>query len=78
MKQYCRYCTYLVTGNGIWCSVKKKPMSESTAKSINYCADFEFNEIDSFGETDGYKPRMRTESDYQQLSFDMRKEDEGK
>ena len=57
MKQYCRYCTNLVTGNGIYCTEKKITMRESTAKSVNHCESFEFNEIDAFGETSGYKPR---------------------
>lgn len=57
MKQYCRYCGHLVTGNGIWCSAKQKEMSESTAKSRNSCSLFDFNPIDAFFETDGYKPR---------------------
>ena len=57
MKQYCRYCAYLVTGNGIYCSAKNKEMAENTAKTINHCKEFEFNEIDAFFETNGYKPR---------------------
>ncbi len=56
-KQYCRYCTHLVTGNGIYCAAKKKEMAESTAKSVNHCKIFEFNCIDAFFETDGYKPK---------------------
>lgn len=57
MKQYCRYCAYLVTGNGIYCTAKNKKMAESTAKSTNHCKEFEFNEMDAFFETDGYKPK---------------------
>ena len=48
MKQYCRYCTNLVTGNGIYCTEKNITMRESTAKSVNHCESFEFNEIDAF------------------------------
>lgn len=32
-------------------------MRDSTAKSVNHCKEFEFNEMDAFFETDGYKPR---------------------
>lgn len=32
-------------------------MADSTAKSVNHCKEFEFNSIDAFFETDGYKPR---------------------
>ena len=73
MKQYCRYCTYLVTGNGIYCTAKNKEMKEITAKSLNHCEQFEFNEIDAFGETDGYKPRekKKPENWNEQMRFDI-------
>ena len=57
MKQYCRYCANLVTGNGTYCTVKNKTMSDNTAKSVNHCNKFKSNEMDAFFETDGYKPR---------------------
>lgn len=62
MKQYCRYCANLVTGNGTYCMVKNKTMSDSTAKSVNHCNEFEFNKIDAFFETEGYKPRKRKQN----------------
>lgn len=58
MKQYCRYCVHLHTGNGIWCDEKQKELAESTAKSANNCKLFEFCEMDAFFETEGYKPRQ--------------------
>lgn len=57
MKQYCRYCAYLVTGNGTYCEKRQKELSDSYAKHINNCKDFEFCEIDAYCETSGYKPR---------------------
>lgn len=76
-KQYCRYCTHLVTGNGIYCSAKNKEMAESTAKSVNHCKDFEFNSIDAFFETDGYKPRKAKEIvSTEQMRFDERSDTE--
>lgn len=36
MRQYCRYCNNLVTGNGIYCCAKNKNIAESTAKSVNH------------------------------------------
>lgn len=58
MKQYCRYCVYLVTGNGIYCTKRKREYSEQYAKSTNNCGDFELNVIDAFGENErGYQPR---------------------
>lgn len=73
MKQYCRYCNNLVTGNGTYCTTKNKEMSDSTAKSVNHCKEFEFNEIDAFGETNGYKPKepKTTEnSSFEQIRID--------
>lgn len=70
MKQYCRYCSNLVTGNGTYCSVKNKTMADSTAKSLNHCKSFEFNEIDAFFETNGYKPRTQQNNEYEQLRLE--------
>lgn len=58
MKQYCRYCCYLVVGDANYCTKHENAMSEATAKSLNRCSDFAFNPIDAFFENeDGYKPR---------------------
>lgn len=63
MAQYCRYCNNLVTGNGIYCTVKDKIIAENTAKATNKCKMFEFNHIDAFYEnTDGYRPRKPLKS----------------
>lgn len=69
MKQYCRYCANLVTGNGTYCTLKNKIMSDSTAKSANHCKEFEFNEIDAFFETDGYNPRKEKAKNDNQISL---------
>lgn len=62
MKQYCRYCGYLVTGNGIWCRRQEREVSEAAAKSTNRCHDFAYNPIDAFGENKkGYIPRAPRE-----------------
>lgn len=58
MAQYCRYCTFLVTGNGICCTELNKEISEKRAKSVNKCNSFDLNTIDAFGENEkGYTPR---------------------
>ena len=58
MKQYCRYCVHLATGNGTWCEKRQKEMSDSAAKRLNHCNDFDFCEIDAFCENlAGYHPR---------------------
>ena len=57
MAQYCRYCIYLVTGNGTYCEKHDKVLRDSYCKSTNKCKDFKFCELDAYGETDGYKPK---------------------
>ena len=73
MKQYCRYCNNLVTGNGTYCTAKNKEIADSTAKAVNHCELFEFNEMDAFFETDGYKPRKAkvTENCTEIMRFDI-------
>ena len=63
MKQYCRYCAYcIVQLEGFaWCEELSKEMSETTAKSVNTCKRFEFNEIDAFDLDKKYKPREKKE-----------------
>lgn len=48
MKQYCRYCCHCHYFDYVYCDVKNKTMSENTAKSVNNCKEFLFNEIDVF------------------------------
>ena len=69
MKQYCRYCSYLVTGNGTYCTAKNKEMADSTAKAVNHCEGFEFNEVDAFFETNGYRPRKPKQGKPQESIF---------
>lgn len=73
MKQYCRYCSYLVTGNGIYCNKLDKDISESNAKSANQCRFFEFLNSDAFWENEkGYRPRKpkKIQCDGQMNLFD--------
>lgn len=58
MKQYCRYCCFLVCGDANYCEMRREIMSVAAAKSPNRCHDFAFNPIDAFGENEkGYIPR---------------------
>lgn len=71
MKQYCRYCSHLTTGNGIYCDKRNITLSETYAKATNTCQDFELNPIDAFFENErGYRPREpKPRSEYEQISF---------
>ena len=58
MAKYCRYCSWFVTGNGDYCTLKEKELSSTYAKRTNQCADFSLNPIDAYGENlNGYQPR---------------------
>lgn len=46
-------------------------MRDSTAKSVNRCKQFEFNEMDAFFETDGYKPRSPKRSKPKETIFEQ-------
>lgn len=70
MKQYCRYCASCVYGDVVWCSTKKKDISESSAKRPNKCAHFVFNEIDALDLNKKYKPRVKKEPDNSPLLFE--------
>lgn len=50
MKQYCRYCANCVYGDVAYCEAKGMCLSDAYAKRPNKCREFEFNEIDAFGE----------------------------
>ena len=59
-RHQCRWCTALVTGNGIYCQTHDKCLSESYTKRVNKCKDWNFVNIDAytFGE---YKERVRND-----------------
>lgn len=67
IKQYCRYCSHLTTGNGIWCEAHQRTYSEKYAKTMNNCSDFELHIVDAFGE-EVHKPRP--EVDDRQITFE--------
>ena len=77
MRQYCRCCAFLVTGNGIYCTKRKREYSEQYAKSTNNCGDFELNVIDAFGENKrGYQPREpKPITDKNQMTWDEYEEE---
>lgn len=60
-RHQCRWCSELTTGNGIYCAVKKKTLSESSTKRVNKCKYFQFVNIDAYDLTSEYKPRLRYE-----------------
>jgi len=59
MKQYCRYCASLVTGNGIYCEYLNKEKTEASTKVVNYCKRFEFCEVDAYDLEHIYKPKIQ-------------------
>lgn len=59
MKQKCRYCANCIVGDVAYCEIKDKTMSDTAAKRVNKCAEFEFNPMDAFGEKDYQKPKTK-------------------
>jgi hypothetical protein len=84
MRQYCRYCVNLNVNNVPYCSAKDEIRTESSCKRTNNCKDFVYCDAepeyqDAFGETGGYKPRVRKpkpkpDVEVNQLSLDFGKE----
>lgn len=70
MAQYCRYCSYFVTGNWNYCEKKGTNPSDSYAKHSNRCKYFELNPMDAYFENEnGYQPRKSKKNDGEQLRF---------
>ncbi len=70
MTQYCRYCNNFVTGNGSYCELYEKEMSDESAKRTNKCKGFEFNPMDAFAENlNGYQPRKPKRKDGEQIKM---------
>ena len=63
MAQYCRYCSWFITGNGNYCSMFCYSPSDKYAKNPNHCKCFDLNSIDAFGENEkGYQRLSKTDS----------------
>lgn len=72
MAQYCRYCSYFVTGNGNWCEKKQIEPSDSYAKHTNNCGDFLLNPMDAYFENErGYQPRTPRKKAGEQMRFEI-------
>lgn len=72
MNQYCRYCAWMCCGDANYCGKHKKCYSDDAIKRINKCKDFEFNEMDALDPDKTYKPRIKNETDKDQISiFDV-------
>lgn len=72
MAQYCRYCSWFVTGNGNYCEKKRTEPTDVQAKRTNRCMDFELNPIDAFGENpDGYRPREKRKKMGEQTRMEL-------
>ena len=52
VRHQCRYCSHLVTGDGIWCHARQRCYSEASTKRRNSCRSFEFNPVDAYLERD--------------------------
>lgn len=77
MKQYCRYCTYCIGEtdfvNVSYCSAKGKEISSNSAKTVNHCKEFVFNEIDAFNIEGRYRPREEKKDNGQLSLFEVGK-----
>lgn len=72
IRQVCRFCRWLITDPGIYCTKRNREYTEQYAKSTNNCGDFELNVIDAFFENErGYQPREpKPIEDDRQITFE--------
>ena len=61
MRQYCRYCVYMVCGDTCYCQQKAKEMTEKQVVASNNCKLFEFAPEDALGTGHKYTPRVYRE-----------------
>lgn len=72
MKQYCRYCAYLVYADRCYCEVKRECLKYDSCKRVNKCKHFELNPVDALCENPNeYKPRA-TFPKKQQICFELK------
>ena len=72
MAQYCRYCSWFVTGNGNYCEKKHTEPSDAYAKHTNHCKDFDLNPMDAYAENEkGYQPRKPVRKQGVQLRMEL-------
>ena len=69
MAQYCRYCSWFVTGNGNYCEKRQIEPSDDYAKRTNHCKDFDLNPVDAFGNGKEYQPRKTKRNDGKQITI---------
>ncbi len=59
MRQYCRYCAWMVCGDCCYCQQKAKEMTERQICASNSCKMFEFVPEDALGTGHKYTPRKK-------------------
>ncbi len=70
MRQYCRYCAYMVCGDACYCEQLRKEMTEKQICAANNCKLFEFVPEDALGTGHKYTPRKQKQKQVPgQLSF---------
>ena len=55
-RQYCRYCAFCVSGNGLWCTALEKELTENYIKHTNTCKDFALSELGDVETGRKYQP----------------------
>jgi hypothetical protein len=59
MRQYCRYCSWIICGDVCYCQQKKKELTEQQVCQSNTCRLFDFTPEDALGTGHMYTPRPR-------------------
>lgn len=59
MRQYCRYCSWIIVGDVCYCQELNKILTEQQVCHTNTCRSFDFFPEDALGTGHMYTPRPR-------------------
>lgn len=57
MTQYCRYCSFCIDGDTLFCVNHEKVMTDSEVRRVNHCADFDLSPTGDIFTGRPYTPR---------------------
>lgn len=57
MRQYCRYCSFCIDGNGLYCTSHEKSLTEKQFRRENHCPEFILSELGDVRTGNQYRPK---------------------
>lgn len=57
MTQYCRYCSFCIEGDVLFCTDHEEVLTDSQVRRVNHCNDFDLSPLGDIFTGRQYKPR---------------------